>query len=171
MRDLFVSATSDEIGSMTGYCEDCGNQLCICDLVRADSKRTLSLDNAIDTLRQYRVERDRVAPQRPYTSLSDPADVIRRLDAIERDLAVRQNALEAAASAWFEAKRDREHARAIAYMQAEGSVEARKAQADIATALDGKEAEAEWEALRAVVRTLETRASVLQSVLRAQGRV
>ena len=108
--------------------------------------------------------------QRPAESLSDPAQVIARLEAIEHDLAIRQNALEAAARAWFEAKRDREHDRAVAFIRAQGSVEARKAQADIETALDGKEEEAEWEALRAVVRTLETRASVLQSVLRAQGR-
>ena len=42
--------------------------------------------------------------------------------------------------------------------------------ADRETAREGAEAEAEWEALRAVVRVLDTRASIGQSILKAQGR-
>ena len=103
-------------------------------------------------------------------TLSSPAEVVDRLERIEQDLAARQNAVEAAARAWFTAKRQREHDRAVAFLAADGTVAERNAMADRATALDGREAEAEWEALRAVVRVLETRASIGQSILKAQGR-
>ena len=46
----------------------------------------------------------------------------------------------------------------------------RSAIADRDTATDGKVQEAEFEALKAVVRVLETRASIGQSLLRAYGR-
>lgn len=100
------------------------------------------------------------------TDLSWAGAVQSRLEEIDRDLAARTPALEAAATAWFKAKRDREHRYAVAYLSAEGPVEARKAQANAATCMIGMEAEAEWEALKAVVRTLETRASIGQSLLR-----
>ena len=103
-------------------------------------------------------------------TLSAPAQVVERLEQIEADLAVRQNALEAAALAWFQAKRQREHDRAVAFIGAEGTVAERSALADRATALDGREAEAEWEALRAVVRVLETRAMIGMGILKSQGR-
>lgn len=103
-------------------------------------------------------------------TLTDPASVMRRLDEIDRDLGLRMNALEAAALAWFRAKRDREHARAVAFLSAEGSVAERNAVADRETARDGAQQEAEWEALRAVVRTLDTRASIGMAVLKALGR-
>lgn len=102
--------------------------------------------------------------------LDTPALVMRKLEEIEHDLAVRQNALESAAMAWYRAKRDRERKRAIAFLSAEGTVAVRQAVADRDTALEGVQAEAEYEALRAVVRTLETRASIGQSILRAQAR-
>lgn len=95
---------------------------------------------------------------------------MQRLAEIENDLAMRQNNLEDAARKHYIAKRDKEKARAIAFLSATGTVAERQAIADRATALDGKEAEAEWEALKAVVRTLEARASIGQSLLRAQGR-
>ena len=100
-----------------------------------------------------------------------PSPIISRLASIENDLAQRQNVLETAARAWFIAKRDREKEYAIEYMRAEGPVEARKAQAIRATSHIGVTEEAEYEALRAVVRVLETRASIGQSLLRSQGRV
>lgn len=103
-------------------------------------------------------------------TLDNPHAVMGRLSDIENDLAVRQGALEAAARAWFIAKRDKEKARAVAFLRAEGTVAERNAIADEQTALDGKHAEAEWEALKAVCRVLETRASIGQSILRAQGR-
>lgn len=104
------------------------------------------------------------------SDLSAPQLVMARLEAIEADLADRQNALESAARNWVRAKRDREHARAVAFLSADGTVAERSAHADTLTALDGRDAEAEWEALRAVVRVLDTRASIGQSILKAQGR-
>ncbi len=93
-----------------------------------------------------------------------------RLEEIENDLANRQNVLESAASQWFVAKRDREHKRAVEFLKAEGSVAERNAIADRVTAREGAQQEAEYEALKAVVRTLDTRASIGMSLLRAQGR-
>lgn len=104
------------------------------------------------------------------TDHSHPAAVMARLATIEDDLALRQNLLEKAAKGWFVAKRDKEKARAVAFLSAQGTVAERAAKADEQTALDGKNEEAEWEALKAVVRVLETRASIGQSILRAQGR-
>jgi hypothetical protein len=103
-------------------------------------------------------------------TLSHPAAVMERLEAIEQDLAVRGPALEAAGLGWFRQKRERERARAIAFIAAEGTVAERNAIADRETAMIGVSEEAEWEALKAVVRTLETRATIGQSILRAQGR-
>lgn len=103
-------------------------------------------------------------------TLSHPGAVIERLEAIEQDLAIRQAALEAAALSWFRAKRDREKEWAQAYIGASGPVQERKAKADLAVSAVGVLEEAEWEALRAVVRVLETRATIGQSLLRSQGR-
>ncbi len=102
--------------------------------------------------------------------LTHPSAVMARLAEIENDLAIRQQTLESAGMEWFKAKRDREKARAEAFLGAEGTVAERSAIADRQTALDGRDSEAEWEAVRAVVRVLETRASIGQSLLRAQGR-
>jgi len=104
------------------------------------------------------------------TDLTQASAVMERLEAIEQDLAVRGSALESAAMNWYRAKRDREKARAISFLVAEGTVAQRSAIADRETALIGQQEEAEYEALKAVVRTLETRASIGQSILRAQGR-
>lgn len=93
-----------------------------------------------------------------------------RLAEIENDLADRQNALESAALRWFRAKRDREHDRAVAFLNAEGTVAERSAVSERETALDGKDEEAEWEALRAVVRVMDTRATIGMALLKAQGR-
>lgn len=93
-----------------------------------------------------------------------------RLAAIESDLATREGALENAAFEWFKAKRDREKQRAEKFLTTEGTVAERNAHADKATAHLGVEHEAEYEALRAVVRVLETRATIGQSLLKAHGR-
>lgn len=103
-------------------------------------------------------------------TLDNPSAVEARLNEIDIDLAMRLPALESAALAWFRAKRDKEHRWAVEYIQAEGPAHLRKAIADRETAMVGKEEEALYEALRAVVRTLETRASIGQSLLRSQGR-
>jgi hypothetical protein len=103
-------------------------------------------------------------------TLDAPGPTLQRLAEIENDLAIRQNIYEEAARAWFIAKRDREREYALEYMRAEGPVEQRKSQAIRATSHIGQTEEAEFEALRAVVRVLETRASIGQSVLRSQAR-
>lgn len=102
------------------------------------------------------------------SDLTTPAAVLERLAEIEGDLAARQNALERAAMTWYREKRDREKSRAEVFLRADGTVAERNAAADIATATHGVQAEAEYEALKAVVRTLETRASIGQSILKAQ---
>jgi hypothetical protein len=103
-------------------------------------------------------------------TLANPAAVRDRLEEIERDLALLQNDLEGAAFSWFRSKRDKEKERARVFMQSEGSVEARKAQAELATAHLGADDEARYEALRSVGRVLETRANIGMSLLRSQGR-
>jgi hypothetical protein len=103
-------------------------------------------------------------------SLSDPGNVLARLEEIENELALRQNLVESAARKWFIGKRDKEHKRAVAFLSAEGTVAERSAIADRETALMGAQDEAEYESLRAVIRTLECRASIGQSVLRMQNR-
>ena len=103
-------------------------------------------------------------------TLSHPAAVLKRLDEIEGDLADRQNTLEEVAFQHFKLKRDKERQRAWEFLNAHGTVAERSATADHQTALIGVEAEAKYEALRAVVRVLETRASIAQSILKTQGR-
>jgi hypothetical protein len=104
-------------------------------------------------------------------SLSAPAAVQSRLEEIENDLATRQGEYETAALSWFRAKRDREKRRAQEFMKGHGTVAERSAKADELTAEIGVEDEAKYEALKAVMRTLETRASIGQSILRSQARV
>jgi hypothetical protein len=103
-------------------------------------------------------------------TLSNPVAVRDRLEEIERDLAMLQNDLEEAAFSWFRSKRDKEKERARVFMQSEGSVEARKAQADLATAHLGADDEARYEALRSVARVLDTRAAIGMAILKSQGR-
>lgn len=105
--------------------------------------------------------------------LDSPAVVMHRLSDIERDLAERQNSYERAAGNWYTAQRDIKRAHALALLSSQKpSVTAQKAEADLAAlACDGVEYEAEYEALKAVIRVLETRATVLMSVLKAQGAV
>jgi hypothetical protein len=100
----------------------------------------------------------------------DPATIMRRLDEIEVDLAVAQNELEGIALAWFRAKREREVAEAMEFTRAEGPVEARRMQARRIAASIGVEQEARWEAKRAVVRVLESRANVGMALLKSMGR-
>lgn len=105
------------------------------------------------------------------SGLADPAAVQRRLDEIEEDLATRQNELEAAPLAHFRAKRNKERAYARAFLEAEGTVAERTANASRLTSHIGVEEEGAWEGKKAVVRVLDTRAAVGMAVLKAQGRV
>lgn len=104
--------------------------------------------------------------------LSQPHTVMSRLEAIENDLAVRQNAYESAARAWFGAQREIVRVRAVKLLASDAaSVTEKKADADLAAYdVEGASAEAEYEALRAAVKVLELRATIGMSILKAQGR-
>jgi hypothetical protein len=96
--------------------------------------------------------------------------VLERLEAIETDLSERERDLEQAALDWFKAKRDLEHDLAVAYLAAEGTVDERKSKARQVVHAKGRNEEARYEAVRGVVRVLETRANVCMALLKAQGR-
>jgi hypothetical protein len=104
--------------------------------------------------------------------LGDPQAVMARLAEIENDLAIRQNLYEAVAGKWFLAQREIKKAHAEALLGSdEGTVTEKKAAADIAAAVTpGAELEGEYEVLKAVIRVLETRATIGMSILKAQGR-
>ena len=102
-------------------------------------------------------------------SLSTPQQVMERLEDLDRDLAARQLVFEQAALSWYQIKRDREHAEAVAFIKANGPMDLRKAVSKQEAALIGKQEEALYEALKAVMRTIETRVGIGQSLLRAQG--
>lgn len=102
--------------------------------------------------------------------LTAPPQVIVQLWQIDQDLASRQNDLEEYAEKWFRAKRDQEFEYSKAFLAATGTVAERTAKAKMDTYTVGVEAEAKYEALKAVVRVLDTRASIAQSILKAQGR-
>jgi hypothetical protein len=104
-------------------------------------------------------------------TLDSPAVIMGRLQDIEADLADRQNTLEAAAMNWYRAKRDKEHKHAVTFISATGTVAERTQQAALEASLIGKEEEALFEALRAVVRTLETRATIGMALLKSQSRI
>lgn len=108
----------------------------------------------------------------PEIEMDSPAVIMHRLNEIERDLAERQNPYERAAGRWYAAQRDIKKTHAIALLSsAKASVTEKKAEADIAASVcDGAESEAEYEASKAALRVLETRAMVLTSILKAQGR-
>jgi hypothetical protein len=105
--------------------------------------------------------------------MNDPAAVIARLTAIEEDLAERQNRYEAAAESWYRAQREMGRRRALALLTSERpSVTEKKAEGELAAYdVEGAVAQAEYEALKAAVGVLETRAVIGTSILKAQGRV
>lgn len=104
--------------------------------------------------------------------LDSPAIVMSRLSEIERDLAQRQNLYEDAARDWYAAQREikRVYARALLSSSA-ASVTAQKAEADLAAYdIEAGAHEAEYEALKAVIRVLEQRSMILMALLKSQGR-
>lgn len=111
------------------------------------------------------------------SDLSSPAAVMARLAAIEQDLAERQNEYETAADERARLVRDWEKRLALHHVKAKGSsADSRKAQA-LVSAIEQddlyerlQDAEGRFEAHRTVYRVLETRATIGQSILRAQGR-
>jgi hypothetical protein len=102
--------------------------------------------------------------------LDTPAVVQTRPQEIDTDLAVRQLEFEEASLNHWRSKREKEKARADAFLRAEGTVAERTAKAEQQTALIGMEEEGRWEALKGVVRVLDTRAAIGMSILRSQGR-
>lgn len=96
-----------------------------------------------------------------------------RLEQIEDDVAKRQEKGETAAENFYRIKRDYELAYAKAYVQAKGSPTEKKQQA--LETLEGselyfnlKEHEGAYEGWKAVMRALEQRASIGQSLLKSQ---
>jgi hypothetical protein len=110
---------------------------------------------------------------RPSAGLSSPQLVMERLEEIDRDLQSLANAYEAAALAWFRSKRTREHRHAVEFMAAANGDRTVAERAQIAAREScqiGMEDEALYEALKAKERVLSTRASIGQSILKAQAR-
>lgn len=110
-------------------------------------------------------------------TLSHPQAVLERLAAIEEDLGTRQNELETAAGDRARLVRDWEKRVALATAQAKGGDANARKQAALVLAAEQDDlyerlsvAEGSYAALSAVVRVLETRASIGQSILRSQGR-
>lgn len=106
------------------------------------------------------------------SDLDSPAVVQARLVEIEMDLAERQNPYERVARRWYDAQREIRKAHAIALLGSlKNSVTEKKAEADLAALVcDGAEHEAEYEAAKAALRVLETRAMICTSILKSQGR-
>ena len=102
-----------------------------------------------------------------------PGQIVERLEQIEHDLAERQAKGEQSAEKFYQAKRDFELAYASKYMDATGTASERKAKATKALERDPAylqlmEFEGAYEGWKAAMRTLETRASIGQSLLKAQ---
>jgi hypothetical protein len=102
-----------------------------------------------------------------------PHQILLRLEQIEQDAAARQAKGEQAAERFFRVQRDYELEFAKAFVEASGSPNERKQKAHRAMEgsqlyYDLKEAEGAYEGWRACMRTLELRASIGQSLLRAQ---
>lgn len=104
------------------------------------------------------------------SDLSTPQQIQKRLEEIEQDLAVRQNAYEDAARKWFIKLGTITRDRALAYRKAEGTSTEKREAANELHGVDGATEQAEYEALRAVVKVLEQRATIGMSLLKSQGR-
>ena len=110
-------------------------------------------------------------------TMDAPQTVMGRLAEIENDLAQRQNDYEQAADDRARLIRDWEKRLAMHQRTAHGAnSEVRKATALVAAIEQDdlyerlSDAEARFDALRVVVRVLETRATIGMSILRSQGR-
>lgn len=106
--------------------------------------------------------------------MTDPAGIMARLDAIERDLADRQNEFADAARKRSRLVREVEFAEAVEYQRAKleglGPTDAKQfARARVGESQDYKDltaAEAAYEAGKAAVGVLSTRATIGQTLLR-----
>ncbi len=108
---------------------------------------------------------------------STPVAVIERLASIEEDLANRLREYETAAGDRARLIRDWEKRLAIMRAKGKGSDADSRKQAAFALAAEQDDlyekltdAESRYEALRVVVRVLETRSAIGMSILKAQGR-
>ena len=107
-------------------------------------------------------------------TLASPQEVMQRLDEIEAQMATNQNALEAAAMTFYSCKREVDVERAKATLrQKGGTVAEREAQALLEVSSGDLwqkfvPAEAAYESLKLAQRSLADRASIGQSILRAQ---
>ena len=107
---------------------------------------------------------------RVLVDLSTPTQIMLRLENLEADLALAQNELSEAAKAWYPLLADRKVAVETGWAMSAGTVPERKAQAEAAGAVVGVEEEARWEALKLVVRVMETRANIGMGLLKAHSR-
>ncbi len=103
--------------------------------------------------------------------LSTPTSVIDRLEEIDHELAIRQNLYEEAARAWYTMLGTVTKNKAIEFRKAEGNSTERREAANEIHGEDGSREQAEFEALRAVIKVLEARAMVGMAILKSQGRV
>jgi hypothetical protein len=106
-----------------------------------------------------------------------PSPVIGGLEAIEHDLAERQNDYEEAAKDRARLVREWEHRLAVSLRTAQGGdANARKAAALVMAITQDdlyerlREAEGAFEGCKAVIKVLETRAMIGMALLRSQGR-
>jgi hypothetical protein len=105
----------------------------------------------------------------------NPADVMKKLEGIEEDLAKRIGPYETAAADFYRAKRDYERAFAEAYVAAEGSNQKERESRAVIAIWKGEAytslivAEAAYEAQKAAHRVLDTRASIGMALLKAMS--
>lgn len=104
--------------------------------------------------------------------LSTPAGVMKELALIETDLGTRQNKYEHAAAAWFNDKAEIERDEAVRTLRAAGAnITERKVAAKADADIERLKSEARYEAQKAAIRVLETRANVCMALLKAQGKI
>ena len=102
--------------------------------------------------------------------MQTPQSVEQRLEAIDQDLAIRQNLYEAAAKAHFLKVAEVTKDKAIAYRKADGNSTDKRESANEQHGEDGSKEQAEYEALKAVIKVLESRATIGMAILKSHGR-
>jgi hypothetical protein len=103
--------------------------------------------------------------------VNDPAAILRTLQAIEQDLAERQNDFSQAAGNRARLVREVEYEQALAFAKAPGNTTEKRERSKVAVGgsqayKDLTAAEATYDACKAAVGVLETRASIGQTLLR-----
>jgi hypothetical protein len=103
--------------------------------------------------------------------MNDPATILRTLQAIEQDLANRQNDFSEAAGKRARLVREVEYEQAVAFAKAPGNTTEKRERAKVAVGAsqaykDLTAAESTYDACKAAVGVLETRASIGQTLLR-----